>query len=92
LIADVARFEFGVEVSEMALGAVIPDKFVQGTGFADVYVVPMGVLDLDAGPLSVQGRRVTAVAPHPEADDLLYITTGHPETLAFLPDPYVELP
>jgi hypothetical protein len=75
----------------MALGAAIPDKFVQETELAGVFLVPLGVLELDVGPLSVQGRRVTAVAPHPEADDLLYVTTGHPETLAFLPDPYVEL-
>ncbi len=46
---------------------------------------------LDHGPPTVNGRPITAVAPHPEFDDLLYATTEHPESLASLPDPYVEL-
>jgi len=75
----------------MALGAPNLDQFAQDTGLAGVFVVPLGAVDLDAGPLSIRGRQVTAIAPHPEADDLFYVTTGHPETLAFLPDPYVEL-
>jgi hypothetical protein len=75
----------------MGLGAPNIDQFVQPTGLAGVYVVPLGAVDLDAGPWSIEGRRVTAIAPHPEAEDLLYATTGHPETLSFLPDPYVEL-
>ena len=54
-------------------------------------IVGFGIDACSAGPLSIRGRRVTAIAPHPEADDLFYVTTGHPETLAFLPDPYVEL-
>jgi len=75
----------------MALGGSNLDQLAQDTGLASVFVVPLGAVDLDAGPLSIRGRRVTAIAPHPEADDLFYVTTGHPETLSFLPDPYVEL-
>ena len=40
---------------------------------------------------TVNGRLITAVAPHPHLDDLVYLTTGPPETLSFLPDPYVEI-
>ena len=75
----------------MALGAPNLDQVAQETGLAGVFVVPLGAIDLDAGPLSLGGRSVTAIAPHPQADDLLYVTTDHPETLSFLPDPYLEL-
>jgi hypothetical protein len=61
---------------------------------ADVYLIPAVELSetslLDDAPPTVNGRPVTAVAPHPELDDLTYVTTGHPESLSFLPDPYVE--
>lgn len=40
---------------------------------------------------TVNGRPITAIAPHPHLDDLVYLTTGPPETLSFLPDPYVEI-
>ncbi len=40
---------------------------------------------------TVNGRPITALAPHPQLDDLVYVTTGTPDALAFLPDPYVEI-
>ena len=66
---------------------------------ADVFVIAMDDLpqtDLSATgdgvpPPTVNGRPITAVAPHPQLDDLVYVTTGPPDALAFLPDPYVEL-
>ena len=42
-------------------------------------------------PATIDDRPVTAIAPHPHDDDLIYLTTEHPEALAFLPDPYVDL-
>ena len=42
-------------------------------------------------PPTVNGRPITAVAPHPDLDDLVYVSTGPPDTLSFLPDPYVEI-
>lgn len=62
---------------------------------AGVFLLPAAELlppgPPDDSPPTVNGRPVTAVAPHPEFDDLLYAATGHPEALSFLPDPYVEL-
>ena len=40
---------------------------------------------------TVNGRPITAVAPHPDLDDLVFVTTGPPDSLSFLPDPYVEI-
>lgn len=75
----------------MALGGLNLDKVVQETGLNGVFIVPIGAIDIDRGPWSIRGRRVRAIAPHPDDDDLFYVTTRHPETLAFLPDPYLEL-
>lgn len=75
----------------MALGSVALDDFAQPAGMAGVYLLPREEFDWDSGPPTIDERPVTAVAPHPDADDLLYLTTEHPETLAFLPDPVVEL-
>ncbi|MCK4341926.1 MAG: hypothetical protein KAY37_09415 [Phycisphaerae bacterium] len=56
-----------------------------------VYVLPIEVLNRYAPPWIVEGRLVRALAPHPDRDDLLYVTTEAPDTLSFLPDPGVEL-
>lgn len=40
---------------------------------------------------TVNGRPITAIAPHPDLDDLVFVTTGPPDALAFLPDPYLEV-
>jgi|GEM_PF-1653358 len=67
------------------------DAYVRPAGVNGVYIVPMSALDLDALPALVGGRPITAIAPHPRDEDLYYVTTEHPETLAFLPDPYIDL-
>ena len=66
---------------------------------ADVFVIALDDLHQaeisDSGhglaPPTVNGRPITALAPHPQLDDLVYVTTAAPDALAFLPDPYVEL-
>ncbi len=66
---------------------------------ADVFVIALDDLphaEISATgdglpPPTVNGRPITALAPHPQLDDLVYVTTGPPDALAFLPDPYVEL-
>ena len=66
---------------------------------ADVFVIALDDLpqaEISAtgdglAPPTVNGRPITALAPHPQLDDLVYVTTGTPDALAFLPDPYVEL-
>ena len=66
---------------------------------ADVFVIALEELPQaeiseigdGLGPPTVNGRPITALAPHPQLDDLIYVTTGAPDALAFLPDPYVEL-
>jgi hypothetical protein len=75
----------------MSTGIQSLDAYVQPAGFHGVYAVPMQHFDLDALPATIGGRPITAIAPHPRNEDLLYVTTEHPETLAFLPDPYVDL-
>jgi hypothetical protein len=60
-------------------------------GLNGVYVVPLHALDFENPPPLLRGRPVTAIAPHPQDDDRCYVTTEHPEALAFLPDPYIEL-
>ena len=64
---------------------------VRPIGRAGIYLATAGALDLDARPLTIDGRPVNALAPHPSDHHLVYLTTGHPETLAFLPDPYIDL-
>lgn len=66
------------------------DVFALPGGFPGVYVVPRLVFDLDADIHFVNGLPISAFAPHPVVDDLLYVTTGHPESLSFLPDGYEE--
>jgi hypothetical protein len=56
-----------------------------------VYTIALCDFDIDALPAAIQGRPITAIAPHPHDPDQLYLTTAHPETLAFLPDPYIDL-
>ncbi|MBL8879823.1 MAG: hypothetical protein JNG88_11950 [Phycisphaerales bacterium] len=66
------------------------DSFAQSGGFGGVYVVPLAYIDPTADIYFVEGRVVTAIAPHPTVDELVYVTTGHPATLSFLPDEYFE--
>ena len=75
----------------MTCGSQHLDNYVTPAGMHGVYVVPMHVIDLDALPVLIHGRPVTAIAPHPHDDDSYYLTTEHPEALAFLPDPYIDL-
>jgi len=75
----------------MASGSQALDKFVKPAGLYGVYIVAMQYIDLENLPATIDDRPVTAIAPHPHDDDLIYLTTEHPEALAFLPDPYVDL-
>nr|QDY92652.1 hypothetical protein fos2004AM_00021 [uncultured Planctomycetota bacterium] len=59
-------------------------------GMQGVYLVPIELLEQHTLPWFINGRPVRAWAPHPEHEDLLYLTTEHPELLSFLPEPYVE--
>lgn len=67
------------------------DTFAQSGGSSDVFMIPLVYIDPDADLFFLNGRVVTAMAPHPTVDDLVYATTGHPELLSFLPDGYWEL-
>lgn len=40
---------------------------------------------------TIDGRPITALAPDPDFDDLVYVTTHHPDALMFLPDPCLEV-
>jgi hypothetical protein len=62
------------------------EQAAQATGMPLVYLAPRTSLDPDARVHIIDGRPVTAIAAHPTADDLLYLTTGHPELLASLAD------
>ncbi len=64
---------------------------VEPEGMAGVYVVAGTELTKQGGTATVNGRPIRAWAPHPEHADLVYVTTEHPETLAFLPEPYIEV-
>lgn len=66
-------------------------KPFEPTGTADVYVLPIELLLRYAPPWIINDRPVRAWAPHPERDDLVYVTTDDPERLALLPEAYVEL-
>lgn len=67
------------------------EKVVIPTSQPRVYLVAVAEIDPGGPPLLIDGRPVTAVAPHPEREDLVYLTTDVPETLDFLPDPITEL-
>lgn len=60
-------------------------------GMPGVYLLPIELLRQYPPPWLIDDRPVRAWALHPERDDLLYLTTEHPESLAFLPDAYVEV-
>mgnify|MGYP001343352901 FL=1 len=64
---------------------------LQPTGMLGVYVVATVDFARYAADGRINQRPIRAWAPHPDHDDLVYLTTEHPETLAFLPDPYVEV-
>lgn len=75
----------------MSTGVQSLDQVVKPTGMSGVYLTALRNIDLDALPAVIAGRPVTALAPHPHEEELIYLTTDHPETLAFLPDPYLDL-
>ena len=75
----------------MTAGTQPLDQRARPTGWHGVYVLALQDIDLDALPATIDGRPVTAFAPHPNDENLLYVTTEHPEALSFLPDPYVDL-
>jgi hypothetical protein len=75
----------------MPFPTVAIDVFVRPAGAAGVYVAAADDIAAIGGRMTIGGRRVTAVAPHPRIDDLVYLTIGHPESLAFLEDDYVEV-
>lgn len=64
---------------------------LEPTGIADVYVVPREVLARDPRPALINGLLITAVGPHPDLEDLAYVTTGPAALLDFLPDGWWEL-
>jgi hypothetical protein len=64
---------------------------LEPVGMAGVYVVSPTDLARCAPDGRINGRPIRAWAPHPEHDELIYVTTEHPETLAFLPEPYIEV-
>ena len=61
-------------------------------GMAGVYVVTADQLARQCDGGTINGRPIRAWAPHPDHAEWIYVTTEHPETLAFLPEPYLELP
>jgi hypothetical protein len=75
----------------MAYAAQNLEKIAIPVGLNGVYVVPLPALNFENAAPLLHGRPITAVAPHPHDDDRCYVTTEHPETLAFLPDPYIDL-
>ena len=75
----------------MATGAGELDDVAQTSGIEGVFVVALADVDFETRPWKIGNEVVTAYAPHPTADDLLYLTNRHPEMLSHLPDPYVEL-
>ena len=75
----------------MSANSIDPAQLSEPVGMPGVYLVPAAVLRQYALPWFVAGRPVRAWAPHPDRDDVLYLTIEHPACLAFLPDPYVEL-
>ena len=75
----------------MRTGVQHLDERVMPAGVCGVYVVAIRDIDIEALPALINGKPVTALAPHPGEDDLFYVTTEHPESLAFLPKPYIDL-
>ncbi len=76
----------------MAASSSAPlEAAAQQTGMPGVFLVPRTALDPDATVWLIQGRPVVAMAPHPSADDLVYVTTSHPAALDFLPDDTFEV-
>ena len=75
----------------MTVSAQNLDNLVKPAGPRGVYIIAIQDFDLDMLPAVIHGRPITALAPHPRQENLLYITVEHPETLGFLPDPYIDL-
>jgi hypothetical protein len=64
---------------------------LEPAGMIGLYVVPTADFVRYAAAGRIDERPIRAWAWHPEHDDLIYVTTEHPETLAFLPEPYIEV-
>jgi hypothetical protein len=67
------------------------NNLAEPTKLAGVYLAPSVLLDEPRSAWLIDGRPVRAIAPHPERDDVVYLTTESPELLDFLPDPALEL-
>lgn len=74
------------------MGGIVlpPGQAPVPAGVAGVYLLPADALWAQGPPWLIEGRPVRAWALHPERADLVYVTIGHPESLTFLPEPYVE--
>ncbi len=60
-------------------------------GQPGVYIVPVDSLSAADASWTIVRRPIRAWAPHPDIDDLVYVTTEAPDTLGFLPGPVYEL-
>ena len=69
----------------MAAGSQNIDGQATPAGMYGVYVIAVHALDLDALPALIDGKPITAIAPHQHDDDRFYVTTEHPEALGFAP-------
>lgn len=69
------------------------EALAQPSGLPDVFMIQLASQDdiddlfddLPPPPL-LFGRPITAAAAHPDFEDVIYVTTGPPEALLFLPD------
>jgi len=64
---------------------------LEPAGAGGVFVLPVEELNKYALPWVIDDRPVRALAPHPDRDDLVYLTIEHPEVLAFLQTPITEI-
>lgn len=64
------------------------DDVAAPAGICGVYVAPREHVVVNGSPATIDGRPVTAVAPHPRDEQMVFVTTENPEMLGFLPDGY----
>ncbi len=67
------------------------DEWVSPAGTAGVYAAPLAPILASSPPLLLDGRPVTALAPHPHEPEMVYLTTENPDVLRDLPEPVVWL-
>ncbi len=75
------------------------EALAQPSGLPDVFMIQLAsqadindLFDDLPPPPTLFGRPITAVAPHPELEDVVYVTTGPPEALLFMPDAALIFP